>query len=114
MSAGNMAESDRVGDFRVQTAGVKHDDGKVRPTLFPWESMRPVLAVLEFGARKYSPGGWRTVGVERYANALLRHTIAWQLGESCDEESGLPHLWHMATNALFLVAFDLRDRLDKP
>ena len=35
--------------------------------------------------------------------ALLRHLMAYQAGEVNDPESGMPHLWHVATNAAFLV-----------
>jgi hypothetical protein len=68
-----------------------------------------VGAVLEYGARKYAPDGWKGVpdARARYADALLRHFSAWLDGERADPESGLPHAAHVATNALFLLWFEL-------
>lgn len=37
------------------------------------------------------------------ADALYRHWLAYLGGEERDEESGLPHLWHLATNVAFLI-----------
>ena len=89
---------------------IKLDGGKLRPSLFPWRAVWPVLAVLEFGARKYAPHAWRKVERERYVDALLRHSIEFveryaDEGVLCaDNESGLPVLAHLACNALFLLA----------
>ena len=90
-------------------AGVKHDLQKPRWSLLPWRALSAVVAVLEHGARKYSPGGWMAViggagGEQRYADALERHLVAWRLGERVDPDSGLPTLALVATNALFLLA----------
>lgn len=55
-----------------------------------------------FGAKKYSDRGWKQVdnAVERYLSAMLRHYLNYKNGEELDSESGLPHLSHMAWNAL--------------
>ena len=55
-----------------------------------------------FGAKKYSDRGWKRVdnAVERYLSAMLRHYLNYKNGEELDDESGLPHLTHMAWNAL--------------
>jgi hypothetical protein len=88
----------------------KADAGKLRPSLFPWRAINPVLRVLEFGAKKYAAHGWSGVAADRYVEALLRHVVEWQTrsreeGLLClDEESGLPTLAHIACNALFLLA----------
>lgn len=89
-------------------AGLKFDGGKPRPTLLmkgcAW-ALKGVSAVLAFGAAKYAEDSWRQVenGVERYSDALMRHLLAWMGGEENDEESGMPHLWHAATNIMFLI-----------
>lgn len=40
--------------------------------------------------------------------ALRRHLIAWWSGQDTDPESGHSHLWHVLTNAAFLVAYEQR------
>lgn len=60
---------------------------------------------LRMGEEKYSRGNWKLIDnrEDRYLAALLRHLIAYQMGELVDEESGLSHLTHAAVNAMFLV-----------
>lgn len=89
-------------------SGVKHDGGKLRPSLMPWESMLPVLRVMEYGARKYSPDGWRDVPEPRlrYWDAAMRHMLAWALGERTDPESGETHLAHAVCSLLYIISFE--------
>lgn len=88
-----------------QTA--KADGGKLRPTLVPTGMILAVAAVREYGCKKYSdPDNWKRVEPQRYRDALYRHWLAYLSGETHDEESGLPHLWHLATNAAFLIELD--------
>lgn len=84
----------------------KYDAGKPDWTLVPFSALVPVIRVLEFGARKYSRGGWRLVpqGDRRYLAAAFRHLTAFSDGETHDAESGLPHLAHAACCLLFLLA----------
>ena len=85
--------------------GTKHDAGKPRWSLMPWDALTEVLRVLEHGAEKYAPDNWRHVEpVERYWDAAMRHLVAWQQGRRIDEESGLPTLAHAACCVLFLLA----------
>ncbi len=92
--------------------GRKFDQSKMRPSLLPWLAIKSVIQVLEYGAKKYAPNNWRGVTPERYADALHRHMIDWQLGTRIDEESGLPTMAHIATNALFVLWFDLQESKD--
>ncbi len=91
-------------------AGIKHDSGKPQWHLLPYDALSYVVKVMTFGADKYGPGNWRQLEApeDRYFSALMRHLAAWQLGERFDPETGLPHLAHAATNALFLLWFDLK------
>src|ERR1700688_3890743 len=43
------------------TVGVKDDNGKLMYHLLPWRAIRGLVEVLSFGAKKYSPNGWKTV-----------------------------------------------------
>ena len=85
---------------------LKRDAGKPRMDLIPPEAMFAMGAVMTYGAEKYPAGSWRKVEPERYTAALLRHMAAWMAGELRDPESGLPHLWHVLTNAAFLTALE--------
>ena len=88
-----------------QTA--KADAGKDRPTLVPTSLIRAVTAIREYGCRKYhDPENWRRVEPQRYRDAAYRHWLAYLDGEKTDEESGLPHLWHLACNLAFLIEME--------
>ena len=88
----------------------KADAWKWKPTLVPVSLIRAVGAVREYGTAKYhDPENWRQVEAQRYRDALYRHWLAYLDGEECDPESGLPHLWHLAANAAFLIELDKRE-----
>ena len=86
----------------------KTDAGKIRPTLVPPALVEAVAAVREYGCSKYhDPNNWRRVEPQRYRDAAYRHWLAYLKNpEACDPESGLPHLWHLACNAAFLIEMD--------
>lgn len=89
----------------------KADAGKPRPTLVPVSLIEAVTAVREYGCSKYHDReNWRKVEVGRYRDALYRHWLAYLKGEEYDPESGLPHLWHLACNAAFLIEMEQSDR----
>ena len=73
----------------------KADIGKPRLSLVPSEIIRDIARV------------WKTVEPERYRDAAYRHLLAYidnPIGT--DEESGLPHLWHLACNIAFLCEME--------
>lgn len=83
----------------------KHDTGKPRHELLPWDALDPVGHVLAFGAAKYDDDNWRQcTDPGRYIGAALRHIGAHQRGEIEDPESGLPHLAHAACSVLFALS----------
>lgn len=85
----------------------KADNGKPRPTLVPTSLIRAVAAIMGYGAQKYgSDDNWLSVEPQRYRDALYRHWLAYLEGEVDDPESGLPHLWHVATNIAFLIEME--------
>lgn len=88
--------------------GAKDDKGKLLWNLLPWKALTGLVKVLTFGAKKYSPNGWRTVpdAENRYLAALLRHLSARAAGEKIDPESGLRHIDHVLTNATFLAELE--------
>lgn len=66
-----------------------------------------------YGAVKYTDNGWQEVdnGIERYLSAMLRHYFKYKDGEYYDRESELPHLAHMAWNALAVLELSERGHL---
>lgn len=95
-----------------QTA--KADGGKPRPTLVPVSLIKAVTAIREYGCAKYhDPENWRKVEPQRYIDAAYRHWLAYLEGEERDEESGLPHLWHLACNIAFLIEMEQKANRDE-
>lgn len=93
--------------LEAQHNEAKHDKDKPRPTLVPVGLIDAVTAVREHGCRKYhDPENWKQVEPQRYRDALYRHWLAYLRGERLDPESGLPHLWHLACNAAFLIEME--------
>lgn len=95
--------------------GAKLDAGKIRADLLLdfSRALSAVAEVSDFGARKYSPGGWQYVqdGITRYRAAQLRHMLAGR--EVHDKDSGLLHLAHEAWNALAVLELTIRKN-EKP
>lgn len=89
---------------------IKNDSGKIRPTLVPRGIIRKIAVVREYGVEKYKdPDNWKKVEVERYRDAAFRHFLAYlDDPNGLDAESGLPHLWHLATNIAFLCELETR------
>lgn len=99
-----VEEIEREELFLCGNQEAKADSGKIRPTLVPASLVFAVAAVRGYGTQKYGdPENWRKVEPDRYEDALYRHWLAYLNGEEKDQESGLPHLWHLATNAAFLI-----------
>lgn len=92
--------------------GRKNDQGKNRLDLIEPQFIEGVGEVLTFGATKYEPNSWQNVedAEDRYYAAALRHLMAWRRGEVVDEESGLSHLKHVATNIMFLLHFEKEEK----
>ena len=89
----------------------KADAGKPILSLVPTEIIYEIEKVRSYGVKKYkNPDNWKNVELERYHEALLRHTMAvWDDIGARDEESGLLHLSHIATNIAFILEM-LKDK----
>ena len=93
-------EKDKLND-----QSIKADAGKINLTLVPLKIIWEIGKVRMFGSKKYTdPESWRRVDPERYKAAAFRHFLAFLADPySVDEESGLPHLSHLACNIAFLI-----------
>jgi hypothetical protein len=95
--------------------GRKFDTGKPDWALVPADEMEDVVRVFTMGAEKYGRENWKSVenGMFRYFSAMMRHIRAYKKymetgdeSELYDKESGLHHLSHAMTNAVFLMWLD--------
>ena len=95
----------------AHSPGAKLDAGKPDLTLLQQldKALCAVAEVMEYGARKYTRGGWQEVpdGIRRYTAAELRHIFKEEI-ESHDPETDLLHAAHGACNALFRLELILR------
>ena len=87
---------------------MKYDEGKPKLTLCPTEIITAVARGREYGVKKYGDSdSWKDVEPQRYRDAAFRHFVSYINDLSgVDEESGLPHLWHLACNIAFLCAME--------
>ena len=97
---------------------VKNDvrDDKDPWHLLPLKVIKLIVKVYKYGAKKYGENRWQNLdnGYQRYKAALLRHLVAYEEGERFDRESGLPHLAHMAWNAIAMLYFDMVGKALRP
>ena len=97
---------------------IKADGGKPKLSLVPTEIIFDIARVREYGCNKYPNGGpnnWMLVEPERYRDAAFRHLLAYiKDPHGKDEESGLPHLWHLACNVAFLCELEKIRKTDDP
>ena len=92
----------------------KADSGKPRPTLVPLQIIWEIAKVRGYGLEKYPQtgmNGWREIGIERIRDAMCRHLLAYLKDPTgLDEESGLPHISHLAANVAFLCELELAEK----
>lgn len=83
---------------------IKSDSGKLQLRLVPRQILTDIARIREYGLAKYGEAeSWRSVEVSRYQDAAFRHFLAYlDDPKGVDEESNLPHLWHLACNIAFL------------
>lgn len=92
-----------------QTA--KKDAGKLRLSLVPTGIIRAIAKVRMYAVdnKYHDPENWRRVEPERYRDAAFRHFLAYlDNPDGVDDESGLNHLYHLATNVAFLIELEAK------
>jgi hypothetical protein len=90
---------------------LKETTGKPRLSLVPRKIIFAIAKVREYGNKKYKTSdSWKLNTREQYNDAAFRHFLAYlDDNDSLDEESGLPHLHHLATNISFLIEGGFKD-----
>lgn len=98
----------RGGLKRLKMSGIKHDDGKLRWDLIPFEVLDLVVKVYSEGAIEYGEYNWIELenGEKRYFAALMRHVSEYRQGKIYDK-SGNMHLVHAAFNLFALIYKEL-------
>ena len=108
-----------IGDVNsdAKGSGARFNDGKADWSLLPLWTVEDELRVWMYGREKYAAWTWvKGMAWSVPFACLMRHMAAWQRGEECDAESGLPHLAHAACNLrmLTLYAKTYREGDDRP
>ena len=86
--------------------GLRYNNGKAELHQVPSSLNFAVAKCLQYGAQKYEKGNWRKgMSWTTVYDCLQRHSLKWLDGEALDDESGLPHLYHMACNVAFLIEY---------
>lgn len=81
---------------------LRYNEGKPRWSLVHFESLVPMIRVLEFGALKYGRENWKKgLDTKEILESMQRHLAALLDGEEFDPESGLSHMGHIQCNAMF-------------
>ena len=88
-----------------EVSSIKHDEGKPRWDLVPFEAMERIVEIIGYGTAKYGENTWQCLenGDDRYFAAAMRHLVNWRAGDVADPESGKSHLAHAACNLLYLI-----------
>ena len=91
-------------DMEETNQSIKADAGKPQLTLVPRQILFDIAKVRAFDVN------WKRVDKQRYRDAAFRHFMAYlDDPQGNDEESGLPHLAHLACNIAFLCELEKKD-----
>jgi hypothetical protein len=87
--------------------GTKDDTGKSPVSLIPPDIWLELADLFGVGAKKYAPHNWAK-GMEwhRVQDALHRHLLKWESGETQDEDDGQRHLISCIWCALVLAYYE--------
>lgn len=90
----------------------KFDSGKLQIRHVPPQIIRDIAEIRMYGIEKYKdPENWKRVELDRYIDALLRHTLSFMEDtHSVDEESHKEHYKHMACNMAFICELMAKDK----
>lgn len=87
---------------------LRYNDWKPQWSLVDFDSLEPMVHVLEYGMKKYTV--WEVSGRENWKKpmdkkkileSMMRHLIRLMADEELDSESKLPHIGHLMCNAMF-------------
>jgi len=80
----------------------RFNEGKLQWSYIHFKSLEPMVRVLEFGAIKYAPKNWmKRMDTTKILESMQRHLAALFDGEEVDSETGISHMGHIQSNAMF-------------
>ena len=95
--------------------GRKDDGGKLPWHLLPFDALKGIVSVLQFGAAKYVERTWeKGIDWDRVFGGVMRHLTDWWnkvdhgKGPGKDKDTGYSELWHAGCGILFLMTYELR------
>jgi hypothetical protein len=106
LTENNKAVDESIAN-KSTTGSLRFNTGKSQTSELDPEFLLGMGRVLEKARQKYPRGNW-SLG-NNYSvpfDSLMRHLLAWQSGESLDEESGQNHLYHAALNLMMLAHYE--------
>lgn len=85
---------------------LRFDQDKIKLNLIPPYSIEQIGKVFTSGAVKYGDNNWQKgMKWSKVIGSLKRHLLKFESGEDFDEETGIYHLAHLVTNAMFLMEY---------
>lgn len=103
--------TEHTSGFPGDDRGLRFNAGKLRYDLMPPEALEEIVRVLTYGAKKYGAGNWQKgMPWSECRASLLRHAEAWAKGQDTDPETGIHHMAHVATNAVFLLWYSMHGK----
>lgn len=94
--------ADKMKAIQDTTKAARFNEGKPQWSYVHFDSLIPMVRVLEFGALKYAPRNWqKPMDTTKILESMQRHLAALFDGEEVDEESGISHMGHIMCNAMF-------------
>lgn len=95
---------------KEENKALRYNEGKARWSLVHFQSLLPMVKVLEFGATKYAVDNWKKeMPKETILNSMFRHVTALMDGEENDPESKLHHIGHIMCNCMFYAFHYIKD-----
>jgi hypothetical protein len=93
------AEQSKVKEELVAS---RFNDMKPDWTLLDFDSLLPLVRVMEFGSKKYGAFNWKNkqANKKQSLQSAMRHLIALINDEDIDSESGLAHTGHIMANMM--------------
>lgn len=86
----------------MEEKSLRYNTGKPQWTLVDFESLEPLVRVMEFGANKYARENWKKgLVLDQILESLARHLFALMKKEVVDPESMCEHIGHIMANAMF-------------